>query len=218
MDSCTPLDEPGKDLWSQVVSADENTEAAPSSAASVSAAGSARSVFVVPTAVHKLQSVIPPQSIHGLQEQATVSAVESEDVASDGADGVIIEDAKQRAPLLSSDTDPNDMSANRGISQTGWSIQGVIRKPRKTQATDICFIGGLAVETTAEELCEAAKDHGVTIVKCLILPNNRNYPDSRAAKAFVVRSDTERALLRDFWPPRVWCRPWHPPQSPGTSS
>ena len=63
----------------------------------MSAAGSARSVFVVPTAVHKLQSVIPPQSIHWLQEQATVSAVESEDVASDVADGVIIEHAKQRA-------------------------------------------------------------------------------------------------------------------------
>ena len=46
------------------------------------------------------------------------------------------------------------------------------RKSRPTQATGTCFIGGLAAETTSEEVIAAAKEHGVTMIKCHILPAN----------------------------------------------
>ena len=102
-------------------------------------------------------------------------------------------------------------------SNTGWSIHGARRKHRTT-VTETCFIGGLAEDTTAEQLVLGAKIHGVEIKKSHMLPINERFPDSRAAKVYIARSNVDLALQRDFWPRGVWCRPWRSSHSAPASS
>ena len=56
-----------------------------------------------------------------------------------------------------------------GESNIGWIIQGASRK-HKTQATETCFIGGLAGDTSGEKQVLGDKSHGAEIKKCHMLP------------------------------------------------
>ena len=103
--------------------------------------------------------------------------------------------------------DTNHPAAD-GTSSIGWSMQGASQKC-KTLATKTCFISGLAVDTTAEQLVLGAKVHGVAITNCHMLPTIERFPDCRATKACIVQSDIDLALRRDFWLHGVRCRLWH---------
>ena len=91
----------------------------------------------------------------------------------------------------------------------GWTIQAAQRRRRHgSQQATCCFIVGPSEGVTDDDLISNASAHGVTILKCFILPPHPAWPDARAMKVFITRGTTDRTLLKGFWPDGVWCREW----------